>query len=616
MTMDKIRDFLQSKIGRALMILFLSPVVLVGFEGLLQGGSLAPNELAKVGEKSIVSESLQDEANNIRHRLTEQGIDGGLIDEHALNAQAFENLMAVALIEAQAKALGMQVSDETITRILQQDPLFLDADGKFSNDLFARFLTQNRMNKDALFANSHNQLNIRQLNASVLNASIFPKTQVSRLIDLQTESRPVWVKRLDWQAYAPKVAVGDAEIASYYERNKASLNSPALVDLVYLVLDDNALPAPAIDDTALNTAYTSYLKNNNLLSPELAQILLTGDDAKARAEQVASELKAGKDFAELAKTHSDDPSGKTGGNIGSFNPAVFGADASKVEQALTGLGAGKVSEPVQTAFGWQIFKVLKVPQAPTLDELKPKLLAQLKIEQQQAQKSDLIAKINGMAVDGYALKDIATELKLSTQTLTDYPKTDNQTALNQPIVIATAFDETLVGSQSVSGNLEVNGQTMWVQPSNYRKSEPMTLDQAKTTITAILTKQKASELALADAQVLVQNFKKDSVSDFVALGNINRNSPVLSDDEKAELFAKPATKDNLVAWAVLTDTGASVLVGGDINTESTARMSDAERTIAGQMMREIAGQDHLEDYLHHLRQTLPIKTNAEALKNF
>ena len=50
-------------------------------------------------------------------------------------------------------------------------------------------------------------------------------------------------------------------------------------------------------------------------------------------------------FEALAKAHSDDPSGSNGGVIGSFNPSVFGEYAAGVEQALSGLSVGQISQP-------------------------------------------------------------------------------------------------------------------------------------------------------------------------------------------------------------------------------------------------------------------------------
>lgn len=612
--MDKLRDFLQSRAGQVLLMLCLSPVVFMGFEGLFSGGQLAANQLAKVGDVTISLDAVQDEANSTRSRLLDGGIDGGLINNKALHAQAYETIFSRSLLESQARTLGMHLSDEMISRLLQQDPQFADADGKFSNDLFAQFLTRNGMTKDVLFANYRTQLNIRQLSSGVLGAAILPKNQISRLIDLQTESRPVWVKRLSWQDYANQVSVSDDEIRAYYDKHKDTLTNPASVDLVVLRLDTNTIAVPAVSDDELKAAYQKHLADNGLGKQELAQILLTGDKAGERAKQVADELKAGKDFAELAKAHSDDPSGKTGGNMGSFNPAVFGADAGKVEQALVGLAVGQTSEPVQTAFGWQIFKVIKMSDTPTFDSLKDELAQRVQHEKRLAEQNNLVATINGMAADSYALQDIATELKLTTETLTNYTQTDNTTTLNQPAVIATAFDDELLASQAVSTNLDVNGQMVWVQPTNHQKSAPMSETEAVPVIKAILTKQKASELALADAQKSVQNFDKNKVSEFVALGHINRQNPALSEAERVDLFTKPANKESLVAWAVLTENGASVLVGGDISTQATAKMGETERKLAAQMMSDIAGQDLLEDYLKYLKDTTKTQTNEELLK--
>ncbi len=51
-------------------------------------------------------------------------------------------------------------------------------------------------------------------------------------------------------------------------------------------------------------------------------------------------LNKGEAFAALAKAESDDPSGETGGDIGRFNPSVFGSDADTVREGIKGLRVG------------------------------------------------------------------------------------------------------------------------------------------------------------------------------------------------------------------------------------------------------------------------------------
>lgn len=610
--MDKLRDFLKSWPGRIMLMLCLLPMVLLGLEGYLQQGQMTPNQVARVGDNAIDLHSLQAESNATRERLI-QTVDGSAIDDKALNRQTLDTMINRALLEEQAKALGMQVSDNAIQAMLIADPAFADASGNFSNDVFARFLQSRGMTKDMLFASQRRELNLRQLMNSILTNAIYTTPQVNRLMNLQSEARPIWVKRLSWQNYASQVSVSDGEIETYYNENKDKMVSPNMVDLAYIELTPESLPAPTVSDEELKTAYANHLKDNSLGQKQLAQILLTGDKAK-EATAIKAELDAGKDFAELAKAKSDDPSGESGGDIGTYNSAVFGDDASKVDAVIATLDVGQVSEPVVTSFGTHIFKVTKADPAPSLDELKETLTKEVIAQKQATQFDEKISAINALVADSYGIKDIAGEMKLAVKELPNY-KDKGQDVLGQPAIIKAAFDETTIADGTVSPNIDLGGTTLWVQPSNFRPSAPMDLATAKDQIKELLTIKKASELALKDAQAQAQAVSKDGLADFTEVGMTTRQNPVFNESERASLFATPVKDgDEIVGWAVQSDTGASVIVGGKIETASSERMSDTEKTAAATMIKSVVGQDYLEDYLHYLKEVHTIEINDEALK--
>lgn len=611
--MDKMRDFLKSWPGRILLVMCLVPMAFLTGNSLFGTAGLNQGQVARVGENTIEATTLQNEVTSMRAELHKQ-VDSSLINDEALKQQVLDNLINRALLESQAAVLGMRISDDAITALLAADPAFADDNGNFSNDIFSQYLTQRKITKDVLFANYRNQINVLQLTNGILATAIYTSPQISRLLDLQLESRPVWVKRLPWQAYADKVTVTDAEIAGYYEAHKAELLNPAMVDLQYVAVSPETLEVPEVTDDELKLAYDSYLKEKNLALRSLAQILLTGDDASSKAAAVTQALAKGEDFAALAKQYSDDPSGKTGGDIGSYNPAVFGADAAKVDAALAGLGVGETSQAVETAFGTHIFKVTAMADAPSLESLKEALLPMVVAQKRAQAYSDQVALINNKVADGLGVQDIADELKLPLKRLDNYPQTDNHSEINQPMVLRAAFDDEIIQNQAVSGSIDLGDKIIWVQPSNYRAVSPMTLDDAKAVIKARLLMQKASALALDDAKAQAATISKADLSQLQALGVIGRQSPLINKKERASLFTTPAAGDDIAVWTVETDEGASLFVGGAIETQAHSQIGDEEKKAAAMMMKDIVGQDHLEDYLQYLRGVHEIEINDEALR--
>lgn len=89
---------------------------------------------------------------------------------------------------------------------------------------------------------------------------------------------------------------------------------------------------------------------------------------RAKAEKVLAEIRAGKDFAELAKKYSDDPSAALGGDLGWFRR---GDMVAAFEKVAFGLKVGSVSDLVRTRFGYHIIKVTDKAedQPPGLDKV-------------------------------------------------------------------------------------------------------------------------------------------------------------------------------------------------------------------------------------------------------
>ena len=620
--MDKLRDFLKSWPGRILLILCLSPLALLGVESYF-GGGVDSNQIAQVGDKSVGLSEYQTAVNNRRTELLDQVDDASLLNEDVLHEQVLKGLIDRTLLEQQAGKLGMTVSDDTINRLLRQEEIFKDAEGNFSNEQFANFLRQRNMTKNQLFAEFRNQLSLDQLNASIVGTAVYPMQAVSQLIDLQLESRNIWLHRFKWQDYAEQVKLSKGDIQAYYDVNKDKLKSAAMVDLAYLQLNPQAIEVNEVAQEDLQQQYEAYKQSLAVVDErKISQILLTGKDAKARADKIKARLAKGESFAKVAKAESDDPSGETGGDIGRFNPAVFGNDAPAVEEALAGLSVGDVSAPVKTSFGYQIFTVTEDngSKIPSLESMRAELTAKAKEYKRQEMYADKVTAINDLAADGFSIEDIAQQENVPLKRIKDYRKENNQSALAQPAVIKQAFDEFTIQDQAVTAGIEVGNGTVWVQPSNYRPTKTLSLTAATPRITQILRQQKATALALKEAKKLAATIKtpadiaKQPVK-LQALGEINRQTTQLSEKERGLAFSQQAAANGVVAVASETETGATLLVGDRIKTEQQSPLSDAQRAQTAAIIRDNLGQDQLQDYLDYLRMVYKVEINEANMAN-
>jgi parvulin-like peptidyl-prolyl isomerase len=83
---------------------------------------------------------------------------------------------------------------------------------------------------------------------------------------------------------------------------------------------------------------------------------MTEEETKAKIDEIEKKLKAGGDFATIAKAESDDKgSGIKGGDLGTFAPWRMDPVFAK---ATLGLKKNEISQPVRTQFGYHIIQLI------------------------------------------------------------------------------------------------------------------------------------------------------------------------------------------------------------------------------------------------------------------
>ena len=96
--------------------------------------------------------------------------------------------------------------------------------------------------------------------------------------------------------------------------------------------------------------------------------LVSDKDAVTRLKQLKQRIEHGEDFAELARSHSDDTaSAVNGGDLGWVNP---GALVPQFEQVMNSLKPKEMSEPFKTEYGWHVVQVLDRREHDNTDEQK------------------------------------------------------------------------------------------------------------------------------------------------------------------------------------------------------------------------------------------------------
>lgn len=133
---------------------------------------------------------------------------------------------------------------------------------------------------------------------------------------------------------------------------KEQMILPELVDTAFIEREArktyDATASRFAGQDILNAAHILVIMRQNA-TPEQQ------DAAKARIDSIYQVLKAGGDFAEVAKACSDDKgSAARGGELGDFGKGMMIPD---FENAAYALKPGEVSEPIKSTVGWHIIKL-------------------------------------------------------------------------------------------------------------------------------------------------------------------------------------------------------------------------------------------------------------------
>jgi len=140
----------------------------------------------------------------------------------------------------------------------------------------------------------------------------------------------------------------------------------------------------------------AYLTTNKMSmnSPAQAKVRHILVKTQAEALNIEKQLKAGANFATLAKTYSIDPSTKDkGGELPMFSP---GQMVASFQQAAFKLKVGQISPPVQSPFGWHVIQMEQI-----VPVTKATIVSAIQAQQEPNATTTLIQQLRSQAKIDY-----------------------------------------------------------------------------------------------------------------------------------------------------------------------------------------------------------------------
>jgi len=356
--------------------------------------------LATIGDQTVTVPEVQREARAmIRQQFPRGGPQASMLLPY-FAGQAAQQLINEKALVAEAHRMGLRVGDDELRDELQHGQLgsMLFPDGKFvGQEEYENFVQRNDLTVPQFEALEKNFILVRKLRALVSTSAFVGDTEVRDEFNHRNTKVKFEYAVITQADILKGLHPTDEELKAFYERNKANYNNsiPEKRQIKYVVVD-SATIAAAVTDQDLQAYYD--LHRDEYRMPEqvkVSHILIKTPipapgakedekavaDARAKAEGVLKELKAGGDFAKLAEKYSDDPgSAKSGGELGWIGR---GRTVPEFEKAAFSLGKGQTSDLVKSSYGFHIIHVEDKQEAhlKTLAEVKSQI--EEKVKQQK-----------------------------------------------------------------------------------------------------------------------------------------------------------------------------------------------------------------------------------------
>ncbi|MGH9617378.1 MAG: peptidyl-prolyl cis-trans isomerase, partial [Acidobacteriaceae bacterium] len=332
-----------------------------------------------------------------------------------LMQRAGQSLVERAVLVEEAGRLGLQVTDIDVQNELMHGPFapVLFPDGKFiGEDRYDDFVENNfNMSRAQFEQQLKEEILINRLEAYVTGGLTVPNSAVRDAYLKQATKVKFQYAVLSDAQLRQQINPSDAELQAFFKQNAARYAKaiPETRTVQYAAFALNQVPGgpPQITGADVQRYYNQHQQQFQV--PEEVQVrhILIKVAPKASAQEVAAtkakaegilkQLKAGGNFAELAKKYSDDPGSKMqGGELGFIQ---HGATVPEFDKMAFSLQPGQISPVIRTQFGFHILQVeAKQPaHVKSVDEVHDLILANLTQQAQAQAAQQYAAKLQAQA---------------------------------------------------------------------------------------------------------------------------------------------------------------------------------------------------------------------------
>jgi peptidyl-prolyl cis-trans isomerase D len=517
--LETLRTAAGTWVAKLLLFMLVISFAIWGISGRMIGGFGSSHVIAAGGTTVSLKEyrlayerQLQIMSQQFGTKLTrEQAVALGV------DQQVLAQLVSGAVLDEQARKLGLGVSKDRIAQLARDEPAFRGPDGKFDRQQFEQALRQVGMTPEDYLSSTKKVAVRQQIVEAISDGLHAPDAFLEAVALYRGEDRTIDYLILPRSLVEPIEEPAESVLKTWFDEHKATYAAPEYRKIAYIKLDPEALAdVSAISDEQVKKDYDAHI--DRYTTPETRKVeqlvFPTPDAAKTAFESTQT----GATFEDLVKA-----AGKTMADVqlGSFAKAQVPDPA--IADAVFKLNANEISPPVTGSFGTVLLRVTEI----TPEVVKPltEVAAQIRKDLAVSEATRILLDAHDSYEDaragGATLAEAAAKLNLKVVTvdavdrqglrpdgkvIDDLPES--------PELLKQAF-ETEVGIENAAINIGSTGYVFY-EVQDVTPARDRTLDEVHAKVVADWKSAEAEKRLDAKAAELAKQVKDGAALDTVA----------------------------------------------------------------------------------------------------
>lgn len=621
------------RVAQIILAILIVPFAFFGMDAYFSDAP-GDSDVAMVAGSSISMLEFEQALREQQDRLREASggaVDRALLESEALRRSVLDNIINRRVLALYALENRFSVSAQELQETIASVPSFFE-DGQFSLQRYEALLRAQGMTPAMFEARLAQDVRIQQLSMAVGGGAFVPPATARRLLLAQLEERSVRELRLSSSALGADATIDEAQIQSWYERERMQFQRPERIQAEFVVFDRAAVERMV--DVSADEVRAFYEDNPERFGVgeerRARHILLelAADADDATVEQVTADAAAliaqlrqdPEQFAALAAEKSADVgTAARGGDLGFFGRGLM---VGPFEDAVFALAEEEFAEPVRSQFGIHVIQLTDIKPATqrSLTEVQDEIADELRAQTASrlyAEEAEHFANLVYEQPD--SLEPAAEALQVEIQRTDWISEADgNLDGFRNERLLSALFSVDAIQDGRNTEAIEVAPNTLLsARVRAHQAAQQLPLDEVREEIIELLRAEAGSKKAQEQGAALLAALEKGDAAEeeaarFGELRSLQRLAPGLPAAAMQAVFSAPSTR--LPVHVGLSDDNGDYLIYR-IEAVDRPQLDEDDPRIASvaEQYSELLAEQDFGAFIAELRKRYEVEVRAEAL---